>query len=172
MIRGFATLSLYVLLALLEISFLASLPYPINLTSLVIPVLLIFMVSGHNREAWTYIFVTGILFDIFCFYSIGAYILIFAALYLWGRNIFMNYVSNASLLGVGLIGSAMVVPYWLLRHILNSFDGGLEKFSSGQEFQVILTAMLVNIAFVFIFYSLYRFFSKMGRPKKMAYGKI
>ncbi|NIP32356.1 hypothetical protein GWN26_13800, partial [Candidatus Saccharibacteria bacterium] len=65
MIKIITTIIISIVLALGEVSLLWSMPYPMNLATMVIPVLVFLIITQKKQAAWTFVISAGLIFDVF-----------------------------------------------------------------------------------------------------------
>jgi len=120
MIKIIITIIVSILLALGEVSLLWSLPYPMNLATMVLPVLIFLIIRQRQQTAWIYIITGGLIFDVFSFTPIGLNIAFLAALYLLGRTLYLNYLANRTFTSIFFLTIALIVPFEIFNHLFEA----------------------------------------------------
>lgn len=162
-----------ILLALGEISLVWSWPYPINLFSIFIPLLIFIIMFERKKEVWLVICSGGLIFDIFTFLPIGSHILLFGALYFLGRFLFYNYLSNPSFITSFILTAALMIPFKLFHHLINSIDnGGMPMFFNSNELKIIGVSFVINLIAISLIYFGYKIIVKIIKPRGLLYGKV
>jgi len=173
MYKNILLIILSILLALGEISLVWSWPYPFNLFSIFIPLLIFIIMFERKKEVWLVICSSGLIFDIFCFLPLGTHILLFATLYFFGRFLFYNYLSNPSFITSFILTAALTMPFKLFHHFINSADnGGMPMFFNSNELKIIGVSLFINLIAISLIYFGYKVIVKIIKPRGLLYGKI
>lgn len=156
-----------------EVSLIWSLPYPLNLATIVVPMLVFLIITKSNRSAWIFIFVAGLVLDIFNFNPVGIHILFLAALYLFARYLFYNFFTNKTLPSVILLAVSLIIPYEIFNHMLNSLEGPfLQRFFNVQDIQIIGLSIIINLIFIITVYLVLRILFGIVNVKIFSYERI
>lgn len=172
MIKVISTIIISILLALAEVSLLWSLPYPMNMATFVLPVLIFLIITQKQRAAWTFIITAGLIFDVFNFVPLGLNVVLMAVLYLMGRMLFLNYLANRTFTSIFFLTIALIVPLEIFNHLVEAVSGGLAYLVNLDELRIIGISALVNLIFILAIYWLLRIIMRMFKIKIFAYERV
>jgi cell shape-determining protein MreD len=172
MIKIITTIIVSILLALGEVSLLWSLPYPMNLATTVLPVLIFLIITQKRQTAWIFIITAGLIFDVFSFVPLGLNVALMAILYLLGRMLFLNYLANRTFTSIFFLTIALIAPFEIFNHLVEAMSGGLAYLVNLNELSIIGISALINLGFILTIYWLLRIIMRMFKIKIFAYERI
>jgi len=173
MIKIILTLIIAFLVALLEVSLIWSLPFPANLISIIIPILIFFIVFSKSNLHWIFIVVSGIILDVFTFTPIGFHVVLFIGAYYIGRWIYYNYFASPSFISVILLSAILITLTKSIEYFINTIiHGGLYEILNFEELRVLALAIIVNVLFMAAFYWFFRIFVRIFKFKFFSYERI
>jgi len=173
MIKIIFTIIFSFLVALAEVSFVWSLPFPANLISIIIPVLIFYIVFGKNNLHWIFIVTVGVVLDVFDFMPIGFYIVLLIAAYYIGRWIYFNYFASPSFVSVLLLSAILVTLTKSVEYFIDAVvHGGFYEVLNYQEFRILALTIIVNIIFMAVFYWIFRAFVRIFKLRLFSYERI
>jgi len=173
MIKIISTILVSLLIALGEVSLLWSLPYPMNLATMVIPVLVFLIITDRKKVAWTFIVTAGLIFDVFNFVPLGLNVLMLAALFLFAKYIYYNYLANRTFTSIFFLTVVLIAPFELVQHIVEAVSGGgLSYLVNLDELRYIGVSALINLSFIMILYWFLRIFARLFNLRIFSYERI
>ncbi len=173
MIKIITTIIISIVLALGEVSLLWSMPYPMNLATMVIPVLVFLIITQKKQAAWTFVISAGLIFDVFSFVPLGLNVILMALLYLFGRYLFLNYLANRTFTSIFFLTIALIAPFEIFNHIVGAVSGGgLLYLVNIDELRIIILSATVNLIFILTIYWLLRMLMRIFKFKVFSYERI
>ena len=173
MIKIIVTFILASLIALMEVSFIWSLPFPANLISIIVPILIFYIVFGKTNLHWVFIVTAGIILDIFSFTPIGFYVVLFIGAYYIGRWIYYNYFASPSFISVMLLSAILITLLKSAEYFTDTIiRDGLYGILNFEELRVFVLALIINVIFMAGFYWFFRVFVRIFKLKFFPYERI
>ncbi|MBU0649464.1 hypothetical protein KJ969_05220 [Patescibacteria group bacterium] len=161
------------LVALAEISMVWAMPYPLNLFFLPVQILVFLIIFDVKRYAWLFVIIAGLIFDIFSFSPLGLNVLVFACLFIIGRFLFYNYLTNRSLMSAALLCLSMIFLYELFNYVKDLFfSGDIISYFSAEEVKAFIFLMVINFAGIVIIYLGLRTGMRIFKKSRGLYEKI
>lgn len=162
----FGNASVVVLFFLIQVSFIAVLPWPFNYFNLILSILIFIAVALNYRQALWFALVSGFLLDSFSFLNFGTLTVAMLLTVIILNVLFKNFFTNRSFYSLIILGLIGNVIYDLLLLISNfslfvfGAANNLDKFFSQNNILGFGWQIIFNICFLAALFLSFNFLSK------------